>query len=241
MEYPKINCLNKGFVRLIDHMGNDLSVIRNARNSYDAAWRTGEDGESDDKLLRYLLKNSHSTPFESVTFTFEVYAPIFVLRQWHRHRTWSYNAISARYKELPCDYYIPDPYMIGIQGKDNKQVRTILAPERCDEIIDQLDEDITKYRDACEAGIATYKTLLANGWPRELARCTLPVSTYSNMFATVNLWNFIRFLKLRIHPHAQYEIRVYAEALADLARLIVPKTMALITPDILEAMKGPKV
>src|SRR5882672_11447942 len=97
----KIDVLDHGYVRLVDHMGGDLSVVRAARNSYDAAWRAGLDEGGDAKLIRYLYRNRHTTPFEAVTFTFEVCAPIFVFRQWHRHRTWSYNEVSARYTELP--------------------------------------------------------------------------------------------------------------------------------------------
>ena len=96
----KVNLLDYGFVRLVDFMGSDLSVVRSARVSYDAAWRAGEDKDSDHKLINYLWKNKHTTPFESVTLTFEVKAPIFVFRQWHRHRTMSYNELSARYRPI---------------------------------------------------------------------------------------------------------------------------------------------
>jgi thymidylate synthase (FAD) len=120
-----IDVLDHGFVRLVDHMGDDLSIVRAARVSYDAAWRAGEDQGSDERLIRYLWKNHHTTPFEAVTFTFEVKAPIFVLRQWHRHRTWSYNELSARYSELPEEYYVPDPKNIGCaESEANKQGRT---------------------------------------------------------------------------------------------------------------------
>src|SRR6478736_155840 len=120
-----INVLDHGFVRMIDHMGGDLSVVRAARVSYDAAWRAGEDDGSDAKLIRYLWKNKHTSPFEAVTFTFEVKAPIFVFRQWHRHRTWSFNELSARYRELPEEFYVPDPSQIGVQATSNKQMRVV--------------------------------------------------------------------------------------------------------------------
>ena len=99
--------LDHGYVRLVDHMGSDLSVVRAARVSYDADWRTGEDEGKDAKLIHYLMKNHHTSPFESVTFTFEVKAPIFVFRQWHRHRTWAFNEVSARYSKLPEEFYVP--------------------------------------------------------------------------------------------------------------------------------------
>ena len=110
-----ISVLDHGFVRLVDYMGDDLSIVRSARVSYDAAWRAGEDQGSDHRLIGYLWKHNHTSPFESVEFQFEVMAPIFVLRQWHRHRTWSYNELSARYRELPEIFYVPKPEHIGTQ------------------------------------------------------------------------------------------------------------------------------
>lgn len=118
-----INVLDHGFVRLVDSMGSDLSIIRSARVSYDAEWRTGEDEGKDEKLIRYLWKNNHVSPFESVTFTFEIAGPIFVIRQWQRHR-WSYNEVSARYSELPEEFYVPEPRHITTQSSNNKQMRT---------------------------------------------------------------------------------------------------------------------
>jgi thymidylate synthase (FAD) len=103
-----IHVLDHGHVRLVDHMGSDLSIVRNARVSYDAEWRTGEDEGKDAKLIAYLVKNRHTSPFEAVSFTFDVKAPIFVFRQWHRHRTWSFNEVSARYAELPEEFYVPE-------------------------------------------------------------------------------------------------------------------------------------
>ena len=118
-----INCLDHGFVRLVDWMGGDISIVRAARVSYDSAWRAGEDEGSDKRLINYLWKHAHTTPFEAVTLTFEVKAPIFVFRQWHRHRTWSYNELSARYRELPEEFYVPDPRVVGRQATNNKQAR----------------------------------------------------------------------------------------------------------------------
>lgn len=210
--------LDHGFVRLVDSMGSDLSVARAARVSYDAAWRAGEDEGSDAKLIRYLWKNGHTSPFEAVTLTFEVKAPIFVLRQWHRHRTWSFNELSARYRPLPEEFYIPDPQYIGEQSTYNKQGRRIGDPS----LIAERKTDTLSLRNACEASFATYRHLLDAGWPRELARSCLPVNTYSHMFATVNLLNLFRFLTLRCHEHAQYEIRIYADAMANLANEIAP-------------------
>ena len=215
----KINVLDHGFVRLIDFMGGDLSIARAARVSYDAAWRAGEDTGSDARLINYLWRNHHTTPFEAVTFTFEVKAPIFVFRQWHRHRTWSFNELSARYRELPEEFYVPDPDKVGIQSKDNKQGRELIASANGAQWGAAMGNEI---RIACEAAFKAYRFLLADGVPRELARSVLPVATYSHMFATVNLLNLFKFCTLRSDPHAQYEIRVYSDAMLDLIRLIVP-------------------
>lgn len=209
----KIDVLDFGFVRLVDHMGSDLSVARAARVSYDAAWRAGEDQGSDAKLINYLWKNHHTTPFEAVSFTFEIKAPIFVFRQWHRHRTWSYNELSARYRELPEEFYVPKPEEIGVQSKDSKQARDLGQSNA---------EASVAIKEACAASFRVYHQLIAQGVPRELARSVLPVATYSHMFASVDLLNLLKFLTLRCDGHAQYEIRVYAEAMRELIRPIVP-------------------
>ena len=219
-ETAKINVLNHGFVRLTDSMGSDLSVCRAARVSYDAAWRAGEDQGSDHRLIQYLWKNHHTTPFESVTFTFEVKAPIFVFRQWHRHRTWSYNELSARYRELPEEYYLPLPEHIGQQSASSKQARDLTAKDHLE--LAKRRIEIGQVDDVMQSAFAKYRELLASGWPKELARSVLPVATYSHMFASVNLLNLLKFLTLRCHSHAQYEIRVYAEAMRELIRPIVP-------------------
>lgn len=211
--------LDHGFVRLVDSMGNDLSIVRAARVSYDADWRTGEDGGKDDRLIGYLMENHHTTPFEAVTFTFEVKAPLFVLRQWHRHRTWSYNEVSARYSELPEEFYVPAVSDITGQSTSNRQMRTGEQHPNA-ALIRRI------MREVMEEAFMTYKALIAEGCPRELARCVLPCSTYSRMFATTNLHNLLHFLRLRLHPHAQKEVRVYAEAMLELVEPLVPCTVA---------------
>lgn len=213
----KVDVLDRGFVRLVDSMGSDLSVVRAARVSYDAAWRAGENHGSDARLISYLWQNGHTTPFEAVTFTFEVKAPIFVFRQWHRHRTWSFNELSARYRELPEEFFVPAPASVGQQAAKNKQGRDITAQDTAERA-----EQARWFEESCKASFAVYKGLLAEGWPRELARAVLPVSTYSHMFATVNLLNLLRFLTLRCDEHAQHEIRVYAAAMRELARTEAP-------------------
>lgn len=207
----EIKVLDHGLVRLVDHMGGDLSVSRAARVSYDAPPR-----EEDKKLIHYLWKNKHTTPFEAVTLTFEVKAPIFVLRQWHRHRMWSYNELSARYRELPEEFYIPDAELVGAQSKDNKQMR------------DQVEVTPTHHKmrsiieESNRRSFDKYRLLLSTGCPRELARSVLPMGTYSHMFGTVNLRSLFHFLSLRDHEHAQHEIRVYAKAMAELTKAVAP-------------------
>lgn len=215
----EIEVLDHGLVRLLDHMGNDLSIVRAARVSYDADWRTGEDEGKDEKLIAYLMKNHHTSPFEAVTFTFEVKAPLFVFRQWHRHRTWSYNEVSARYSELPEEFYVPELSDITTQSTSNKQMRTDAQHPQA--LLMQ-----SYMRKSMMDAFALYKELLAQGCPRELARSVLPTSTYSRMFATVDLHNLFHFLRLRLHEHAQKEIRVYAEAMLELVEPVVPYAVA---------------
>jgi thymidylate synthase (FAD) len=217
----KIDVLDHGFVRLVESMGGDLSIVRAARVSYDAAWRAGEDEGSDARLIRYLWKNQHTTPFEAVEFQFEIKAPIFVLRQWHRHRTWSYNELSARYRELPEEFYLPKPEIVGNQSASNKQARVITDEWRAERA-----REIAEIDRHCRQAFEQYRKLLASGWPRELARLVLPVTTYSHMFAKVDLKNLFHFLTLRCDAHAQYEIRVYAEAILMLIRPIAPTAVA---------------
>ena len=213
--HDKIELLDHGFIRLVDFQGSDLSIVRNARVSYDAAWRAGKDGHGDAKLINYLYNHGHNTPFEAVTATFEVKAPIFVFRQWHRHRTQSYNELSARYRELPEEFYVPEIPKINKQSDDNKQMRTDDVHPRANSIQRQLES-------AQLIAHGLYKTLLAEGCPRELARTVLPLGTYSHMFATANLHSWFNFCRERMHEHAQYEIRVYAEAILGQLRKIAP-------------------
>lgn len=208
-----------GFVRLVDTMGNDLSIVRAARVSYNADWRAGSEDDKDEKLINYLWKNKHTSPFEAVKLTFEVKAPIFVFRQWHRHRTWAYNEISARYAVLDEGFYVPDLVNITLQSESNKQMRTKEPHPKAQWIKDIITG---KAYDA----FAAYRTMIDIGAPRELARAVLPVTAYSRMFATVDLRNLFHFLTLRIHDHTQFEIRVYAEAILKLIQPVVPFAVA---------------
>jgi thymidylate synthase (FAD) len=229
-----IDLLDHGFVRLVSYMQAasenpgwtaDLEVVRNARASYDADWRTGEDEGKDANLINRMARDHHSSPFESMVFTFEVKAPIFVVRQWHRHRTWSYNEVSARYAELPEEFYVPTADLIGKQSASNKQMRDMLEGLTNEELRAR-EEEIQWVQEHCHSAFELYHKLIARGWPRELARTVLPFATYTRMFATVDLHNLFHFLRLRLHLHAQYEIRVYAEALLKIIEQICPVSVA---------------
>lgn len=215
----KIDILDHGFVRLVDHMGSELSVVRAARASYDAACRVGTD-KDDAKLIHYLWSHGHTSPFEAVTFTFEIKAPIFVLRQWPRYRTWSYNEVYARYSELNEEYYVPGMDQVREQSKADKQGRGEVLQK-------SIASEATRLIDiTCTRSFLNYRELLRMGVAREIARSVLPVSAYSHMFATVNLLNLFRFLALRCDEHVQWEIRQYAETMKELIRPVVPLCLA---------------
>ncbi len=219
-----IKILDKGYIRLVECMGDDLTPVRSARCSTDTDDITGNDLEKDIKLIQYLLDENHTSPFESIVLTFEVKAPIFVFRQWHRHRTWSYNELSARYSPLPNEFYVPKPFNIGKQGTLQKQTREIDPDTLTLLDLEFLEEQIERYSLKADDCNNEYRGLLDMGWPRELARTILPVCWYSRMYATVNLHNLFKFLVLRNHEHAQFEIREYAKAI----ELIVEDKFPLI-------------
>jgi len=207
--------LDLGKVELVDSMGDDVTVSNSARVLFEN-WR----GEADEKLISYMLKHKHFSPFEHVAFTFYIKAPIFVMRQWMRHRTWSFNEVSGRYKELPAEYYIPKSEQIGVQSSKNHQSRALNVPNiEADGI-----RDIISYHSNMAFG--EYQYLLEKGCPREVARMVLPLNTYTELVATVKLRNLLEFFELRSSPDAQYEIQVYSDAMKDLIKPIVPVTIS---------------
>lgn len=222
-----IPVLDHGFVRLVDSMGSDLSIVRNARVSYAAEWRTGEDAGKDQRLIKRLWNDKHTSPFESVEFVFEVQCPIFVTRQWHRHRRWQYwslNEVSARYSVLPELFYIPNQEQIGYQSPENKQGRT----DNKHDLADIIQRDMETF---CQAAFALYKTFNKFDVTRELARGVLPFFTYTHFFCKIDLLNLIDFLVLRKDPHAQWEIRQYANVIESLVKQVVPVTWEVIWGD----------
>lgn len=224
-----------GFVRLVESVGNDLSIVRAARVSYNADWRSQvEEGETlpkDEKLINYLMENHHTSPFEAVRFTFEVKAPIMVFRQWHRHRTWSYNEMSARYTKLDEGFYIPELESITYQSEKNKQMRTKEQHKDAESIAEAMTT-------ACQNAFDMYETFIRMGVPRELARGVLPVFTYSRMFGSVDLHNLFHFLELRLHEHAQPEIRQYARAIVALIQTVVPVALEAFLVHRIRGKKG---
>lgn len=210
------NVLNHGFIRLVDKMGDDSTIVRSARVSYGDGTKTKRE---DEKLIDYLLRNKHWTPFEMVVFTFHVKLPIFIARQWMRHRAGSYNEISARYSVMKDEFYVPDYDRIQGQSLLNKQCSGELL-----EIDDQVAAK-SMIEIANQNAYETYKDLIDLGVARELARVVLPVSTYTEFYWKVDLRNLFNFLELRLHNHAQYEIRVYAEAITEIIQDIIPMAL----------------
>ena len=198
--------LDKGFVRVVDYMGNDSSVVQAARVSYGIGTKTPS---ADETLIRYLLRHRHTTPFEMCQIKFHIKAPIFVARQWIRHRTSSTNEYSARYSELDNEFYLPWTHNMRVQSKKNKQGGgAAMHVKESTEIIRAMEDQNEEVYD-------TYQCLLQADLSREQARMVLPTSIYTQWYWSVNLWNLMHFLKLRTDPHAQYEIRSYAETISN--------------------------
>lgn len=212
----EIKVLDQGFVRLLEVMGDDLSVVQGARVSYGQGTKGDE---KDKKLLRYLYIHRHSSPFEMVEFKFHIRCPIFVARQWMRHRTWNYNEYSMRYSPAIQDVYVPSEWRI--QDEKNKQGSNApLAVEKNRELLQ-------KYREHCESAFRLYAELIQNGVAREMARMVAPVGTYTEFYAKIDLNNMLKFLALREDEHAQWEIQEYARAIKTLITPHVPWTMEI--------------
>lgn len=207
-----------GCVEYIDHMGTDLSVVKAARVSY--AGNTDEwQPEKDEKLINYLLRNRHTSPFEHTSLTFRVVVPLFVRSQWHRHRTWAYNEISRRYTSDKIEFYVPQT--LRKQAAGNKQCTDEESP--FSDVEEQIYlSSIRVHHDQC---LYLYEDLISNGVGREIARGVLPNNLYTEYYGTVSLHNLMHFLGLRCHEHAQYEIRVAADACRAIATDLFPVSM----------------
>ncbi len=226
--------LDHGYIKFIESWGSDESIIEAARMSTNKGflgWGPKEDGSpGDEKLLKYLYDNHHSTPFEMGGFVIEVQAPIFVFREWHRHRTQSYNEMSARYTPLPDLNYVPTVERLLINSKVNKQAGVIPGAQELNE--DSANLFINQLKESYTASQKLYESALNSGVPKELARVHLPVGRYSRMRASTNLRNWIGFLTLRMAPGAQWEIREYANAVAQVVEKAFPRTYTLFNKGI---------
>ena len=225
--YKSFKILDHGFVRVIDYMGNDTSIVQAARVSYGKGTKKLNQDKS---LINYLISHRHSTPFEMNEIKFHVKLPIFVARQWIRHRTANVNEYSARYSILDKEFYIPKNENLKPQSKSNNQGRSG----------DLSSAEIESYskiiRDNSRIGFENYSKLLnedesgrmiddsKKGLARELSRMTLPLNSYTQWYWKIDLHNFMHFLSLRFDPHAQYEIRVYAEVMMEILKKWVPLT-----------------
>lgn len=203
-----------GFVRLVDYMGGDAAIVQAARISYGPGTKTRR---SDRLLIRYLMRHRHTTPFEMVDVKFHIKAPIFVERQWIRHRTASTNELSGRYSELKEEFYTPAPSGIRPQSATNRQGR---ADEPLPE--EQAAKAIAEWHAAQESAYALYRRHLDQGIAREIARISLPTSLYTEWYWKINLHNCFHFLSLRLDAHAQEEIRGYAAQVARCVRAVAP-------------------
>lgn len=207
-----VKVLDKGFVRLVDFMGGDQGVVDAARVSYGGK---SKGPEADRKLIAYLMKHKHESPFEHSVFKFHVKTPIFVMRQWIRHRIASYNEISARYTEVKDEFYVPAKWRA--QDVKNKQ-GSVAAPS--------LDHAAltAAFQGQIDASLACYKDMLSAGVAREMARMVLPVNLYTEFYWTINARSLMNFVSLRADSHAQWEIQQYGEAMAAAFREAMPWT-----------------
>lgn len=214
-----IPVLDKGFVRLVDVMGSDQAIVQAARVSYGEGTKTVRE---DAALIDYLMRHRHTSPFEMVEFKFHVKAPLFVARQWFRHRTASVNEISGRYSVLKEEFY--EPKAFRRQARRNKQASegTLLD-----------EEAMALAKEAEEEAYAAYQALLQKGVAREMARMVLPLSLYTEFYWKQDLHNLFHFLKLRLAPEAQWEIRQYAQAIAEIVKARVPLAWAAFEEHVL--------
>ncbi len=223
--YKPIPVLDHGFVRVIDYMGDDSAIVQAARVSYGKGTKQTN---QDRGLIQYLMRHRHTTPFEMCDIKFHIKLPIFIARQWIRHRTASVNEYSARYSIMGNEFYIPKPEQMAMQSKINKQGRdNILSPEQSVKVLELLTQDAQQcYNHYQEMLNEDDQGNIVNednpSLARELARMNLNLNFYTEWYWKINLHNLFHFLSLRADHHAQYEIRVYAEAMLDIVKEWVP-------------------
>ena len=213
--------LDHGLVRAIDYMGDDAAIVQAARVSYGRGTKAVS---NDEGLIRYLMRHWHSTPFEMCEIKLHVKLPVFVARQWIRHRTANVNEYSARYSVLDREFYIPAPEHLAAQSTQNNQGRgDVLEGDEAQRVLEMLRDDADRAYDHYEAMLSQDGQ---QGLARELARMNLPANVYTQWYWKTDLHNLFHFLRLRADPHAQYEIRVYAEAIAEIVKDWVPLAYA---------------
>ncbi len=227
--------LNLGFVRLVDYMGSDESIVQAARVSYGK----GTKKVSEDRgLIRYLMRHKHTTPFEMVEFKFHVKLPIFVARQWIRHRTASVNEYSGRYSVIQDEFYFPTPEDIRTQSVVNKQGRS-------DKVLDEaVQKEFLEYlQKSTEDTYKVYQKYIDAGLARELARISLPLSVYTEWYWKIDLHNLFHFLRLRGDAHAQQEFREYAKVMSMMVKTVCPIAFEAYEDYILNAVSftGPEL
>lgn len=209
-----VNVLDKGFVRLVDMMGDDYAAVKAARVSFGQGLKTPE---RDKALVMYLMEHGHETPFEHIVFTFHVKTPLFVARQWFRHRIGSFNEISQRYTEIKEEeFYLPLNVRVNVPEDRQKAVAV-----EDKELLERIQKMMVK---SFEESYSTYKELLSLGVARELARIVLPLSTYTQFYWTVNARSLMNFLNLRADSHAQWEIQQYGLAIGKIFKEKCPWT-----------------
>lgn len=205
--------LDKGFVRLVDYYGSDQRIVQSARVSYgDGTKSVSEDAA----LIDYLLRHQHTSPFEQVVFTFHLKMPIFVARQWVRHRTGRMNEVSGRYSIMKDEFYVPEISCIAKQSKSNKQGRGEIFSA------DEAESFRSEFQESQKKSYSEYSEMVEKGVARELARINLPLSLYTEFYWQMDLHNLFHFLKLRLDSHAQYEIRAFAERILEIAKIVCP-------------------
>ena len=236
--FQALPVLDQGFVRVVDYMGDDAAIVQAARVSYGKGTRKVSD---DRGLIRYLMRYRHTSPFEMCEIKLHVKLPIFIARQWIRHRTAAVNEISARYSVLEDEFYLPGEGAVAAQSAENRQGRgTALDQDEAQAIRATIQQNGTDAFNQYHQLLGDADELTENGRPgvaRELARVVLPLSTYTQWYWKTDLHNLLHFVALRIDPHAQVEIRAYAEVLADVLRRWVPLTFEAFTDYRLNAME----
>jgi len=227
--YEAIPILDHGFIRVIDYMGDDSSIVQSARVSYGKGTKKVS---TDEGLIRYLMRHWHSTPFEMCEIKYHVKLPIFIARQWIRHRTANVNEYSARYSILDKEFYIPAKEQLSAQATNNRQGRgDLITGQQADEVLKILKDDAVRTYDNYEKMLnerfdGTIIDEKKSGLARELARINLTLNSYTQWYWKTDLLNLMNFLFLRGDSHAQYEIRVYAEKMLDTVKKWVPITHA---------------